>query len=1031
MGIKLFFWMSPIILFSYLGKVDSRRTLKLGFITPNSGPLSYGTTAAATTMAIEKAKKDGYLPDTDVRLIWRNGACSGKQALGVTVTLWREEDVDGYIGLPCSIAAINAGKVISFWNLPHFTHESPDPELAHKQTYTTLIRMLSPFNKLALALLKFIENMGWSRVAMVTTSPALTHCDFASRSIEKLFLDSNITLIDWLKRSSMPDRFTIFKWLDRIKERARIIIICTDEVHLRDFMLQAEEKKMTDGDYVFIEPTLLPYENYKNRWQQKDGNDERAFTAFQTLLQMALGFVNTEEAEKFREELPKKMAEPPWNYTKTLENKEKGSLFSLYLHDTLYLYCIAVDRVLKLGGDPRNGTFIFDQAKNITFKGISGDVVLDEIGDRIGDYWIWQLRKKRDEYDLWAKISVSKKDKSKVIEYEAIRHWGAKFGYEIPLDTPKCGFFNELCPKEGSGLNIATVIAIVASIVLIGAGSAVVYVFYRRKKFENEIDLMLWKIKYEDVHFPSKSLGSIRTLGQMSASAGSETNSINTLNNYNRTSSIKVGNYKGTLAKVTYLRSETIVLSRYDHIELKNMRELNHDNVNPFIGACIDAPNICYLTKYCSKGSLEDVISNENIKLDSMFKSSLTFDLINGLDYIHHSSLKSHGTLKSSNCLIDGRWILKISDYGLSWFKKVPENEFDIYKDQLWTAPEILRMIPMPIKGTQKGDIYSFAIILQELYYGCSPFRSNCDSIQVPKDLVGRVRNGETPPFRPICPHDPKIDVNIINLIKDCWSEEPASRPDTLLLKNRFNLLNKGKQHNIMDNMLRMMEKYATNLEGLVEQRTKELVEEKKKTDLLLYRMLPSTVADNLKMGVVVQPELFKEVSVYFSDIVSFTKMCSESTPLEVETIGDAYMCASGIPVPIGIKHASEIAVMALHILKGVREFTIKHKPQEQLKIRIGIHSGPVVAGVIGLTMPRYCLFGDTVNTASRMESTGEAQKIHLSHEAYLAIQSSSSSFEFSRRGETEIKGKGLVTTFWLDGNNEAHKIAGKRNEYL
>lgn len=108
-------------------------------------------------------------------------------------------------------------------------------------------------------------------------------------------------------------------------------------------------------------------------------------------------------------------------------------------------------------------------------------------------------------------------------------------------------------------------------------------------------------------------------------------------------------------------------------------------------------------------------------------------------------------------------------------------------------------------------------------------------------------------------------------------------------------------------------------------------------------------------------------------------------------------MCASGIPVPIGIKHASEIAKMALNILKAVKEFTITHKPKEQLKIRIGIHSGPVVAGldrlnicilpsskennqniykkhtgVIGLTMPRYCLFGDTVNTASRMESTGE-----------------------------------------------------------
>jgi atrial natriuretic peptide receptor A len=82
-------------------------------------------------------------------------------------------------------------------------------------------------------------------------------------------------------------------------------------------------------------------------------------------------------------------------------------------------------------------------------------------------------------------------------------------------------------------------------------------------------------------------------------------------------------------------------------------------------------------------------------------------------------------------------------------------------------------------------------------------------------------------------------------------------------------------------------------------------------------------------------------------------------------------MVVSGLPVRNGNLHAREVARMSLALLNAVQSFTIRHKPDEQLKLRIGIHSGPIVAGIVGHKMPRYCLFGDTVNTASRMESTG------------------------------------------------------------
>ncbi|KAF5272832.1 hypothetical protein FQR65_LT00428 [Abscondita terminalis] len=312
-------------------------------------------------------------------------------------------------------------------------------------------------------------------------------------------------------------------------------------------------------------------------------------------------------------------------------------------------------------------------------------------------------------------------------------------------------------------------------------------------------------------------------------------------------------------------------------------------------------------------------------------------------------------------------------------------------------------------------------------------------------EIIDAVRNGpesaHAQPLRPAI-DEGTCDEDVAQLMKRCWAEEAADRPDFSIVKNTIRKLNKEyDSSNILDNLLSRMEQYANNLETLVEERTADYIEEKRKCEKLLYQLLPKTVANQLIGGEAVIAETFDQVTIYFSDIVGFTSLSAESTPLEVvdllndlytcfdsiienfdvykvETIGDAYMVVSGLPERNGNKHAGEIARMSLALLNEVKKFKIRHRPADPLKLRIGMHTGPCVAGVVGLKMPRYCLFGDTVNTASRMESNGEPLKIHVSP-VTKDVLDTFGTFNLECRGEVEMKGKGKMTTYWLLGERK------------
>ncbi|CAF2023545.1 unnamed protein product [Rotaria magnacalcarata] len=504
----------------------------------------------------------------------------------------------------------------------------------------------------------------------------------------------------------------------------------------------------------------------------------------------------------------------------------------------------------------------------------------------------------------------------------------------------------------------------------------------------------------------------------------------------------KTARYNGDLVEVKKLHIGPLSIRTKVMRELRQLKDLRHENVNTFIGLFIDQNAPALIFEYGHRGSLEDILKKEEIKLDWNFKWSMLNDLVRGMRYLCNSSIRCHGSLKSRNCIVDSRWVLKVTDYHLNetYALQYAPRQVNII-DLLWMAPEHIRTaiikndVATVMTSTAAGDVYSFGIIMQEVILRGPPF---CMLDLTPQEIIAKIK--KPPPLLRPSVSKQVAPPEYINSMKQCWAEQAETRPSFNDLSQSIKLLNGGKKVNIVDTMFKMLEQYSNNLEDLIRERTNQLEEEKKKTDKLLSQMLPPSVADSLKSGKAVEAVWYECVTIYFSDIVGFTTISALSSPMEVvdllndlytmfdsiledfdcykvETIGDAYMVVSGLPIENGKKHASEIAVMALTLLHACGKFKIRHMPGVPLQLRIGLHSGACVAGVVGLRMPRYCLFGDTVNTASRMESTGMAYRIHSS-ETTAGLLEEIGGFHLEYRGVTEIKGRGNYKTYWLTGKD-------------
>uniref|UniRef100_A0A6Q2WS68 Guanylate cyclase n=1 Tax=Esox lucius TaxID=8010 RepID=A0A6Q2WS68_ESOLU len=926
------------------------------------------------------------------------------------------------------------------WNKALFSWACVNHELDDRGRHLTFARTVpSP----AWVLLSLARHFRWAHIGIIT-------------SAEDVWVDMGIKVANSLRSYNLPvttvvstdqDHTSIRLALSRIKRAENILVIlCMHSVLIggntqRLLLETALDMHLTDGTLVFIPyDTLLyslPHKDVRYPALMNNGKLRRAYDAVLTVT------MDSEENSFYN---AYQKAVNVGLVPRHIKLHQISPLFGTIYSSILFM-ANAMQNLRDIGSR-MSGANLVHHSRNMAFYGFSQRFRTNGSGVSLQDYVVLDTDGKS-----WHLLPTHRVD----MDAGTVRSLGRSIhfpGGAQPSPDSSCWFVPGMLCKGGvDPFHLLIVLLCIPLTIIVSTGF-----YYCIRRRINQIRLLSGPDKImltlADVTFINPSLShkkisidenkvsdTSRKPSDTICQSPSTPSTISTITPATYENS-NIAIFEGDWAWMKRLPSgnvRAITPQTSDVFEL--IKDIRHENVNLFLGFFLDYGVLGIVTEYCSRNSLHDLLRNSDVKLDWMFKSSLLLDLIKGMRYLHHRGV-CHGRLKSRNCVVDGRFVLKLTDYSYNEIliaQKIPYQDPSA-EELLWTAPEILRAPHPGLYGTRLGDVYSFAIIMQEVVLRGAPY---CMLELSAEEIIQKVRN--PPPLcRPVVSPD-HAPMECVQLMKQCWNEQADKRPYFEDIFDQFKNINKGRKTNIIDSMLRMLEQYSSNLEELIRERTEELEIEKQKTEKLLTQMLPPSVADALKIGGTVEPEHFENVTLYFSDIVGFTTISANSEPIEVvdllndlytifdaiignhdvykvETIGDAYMVASGLPVPNGNRHAAEISNMALDILSAVGTFKMRHMPDVPVRIRIGLHSGPCVAGVVGLTMPRYCLFGDTVNTASRMESTGMPYRIHLSHSTAKILVDLREGYKVELRGKTESKGKGMEETYWLVGRNNFTK---------
>ncbi|XP_012940370.1 receptor-type guanylate cyclase Gyc76C [Aplysia californica] len=796
---KIFYEAPEEIILGYLTSLDKKK----GALYIPWGHLISG----AITYAVQKVNDDpDLLPNTTLKFVIGDTRGEEIESLHQTAEFINKK-VHAIIGP--QETCVHEARLAAAFNVPMISYYCTDAEVSNRELYPTFARTKPTDSQISASVVSILKLFKWNRVTFIHKQAE--EYSITADTIYDLMLTHDIT-VTHRKTYTGPyfHAHQINPFVDIVREtrqETRIYVMLGDPYEFVGLMDHLQIVGLLDtGDYFVVGVTRDTYElEQPQEFLQGifDHNvTNRSVLAFRHFLSVIHTPPLDPKYKYFKEIVDQYLEMPPFNLRNVYKNANGSRDIrpeAAYLYDAVLMYARVVHEIIQEGGNSRDGRGVIGRIQGRSYKSAYGYwCKINEQGDALGNFSV--IVRKHIEGDEWGMYPVGTfrlPPKGELLP-EFYFHKGESIRWingAPPPDEPECGFRHEKCiPKKTYTSEIAGGVAggVIFLVIIIA------YIFYNNWRYEQELAGLLWKIDYhKDFTLTSNPYFNSNHNNKSSTSlnkSASQASLISVADIDIRQLFTHVSIYKGTVVAVRKVNKPHIELTRSVRKELKTARELRHDNINPFIGACVDPPHIAIVTGYCSKGSLQDILENEDIQLDSMFIASLVFDIIKGMIYLHGSELVSHGKLKSSNCVVDSRWVLKITDYGLHEFtagETLSHGEYALYRSMLWKAPELLRNKHAPGRGSQEGDVYSFAIILFEIHSRNGPY-GVCEF--TPKEIVERVitRDEKGHPFRPRLSEISSTPKFITDVIKECWDEEPMRRPDFKALRNKLKPMQKG-----------------------------------------------------------------------------------------------------------------------------------------------------------------------------------------------------------------------------------------------
>jgi len=443
--------------------------------------------------------------------------------------------------------------------------------------------------------------------------------------------------------------------------------------------------------------------------------------------------------------------------------------------------------------------------------------------------------------------------------------------------------------------------------------------------------------------------------------------------------------------------------------EVRLVSTVRHPNIITVMGASKDDRGDPLLVmEHMHRGSLSDMLINPSVVIEAEHLLELIRDIAKGMSFLHASGIL-HNDLKTQNVLVDSHMRAKVSDFGFSTKSKATKFVGTPY----YMAPEVLIGEPQD----KRADVYSFGITAWEIVVRRVPYHG-LEAKEVLRSVADLNRDE---PFRPAMPDN--MPEEVASLIRECWAPLREDRPSFAEVVERLAVLpsqvlqpvvatrqvlrderDEGGQ-NLPTELARAMKSPGLNYEMPYKLVTLVF------TDVVGYTAISAALGDSSKVSGLLQ-RLFDK----------FDNAAERLGMVTVDVIGDAYMAVVGLHGEDHMRQSQMAAQFAEAVMVASQETEVDPENPDlgMVRIRAGIAMGPATAAVVGVRTRKFSLFGDTVNTAARMETTSKPRCIQMSEATAVSLRQSDAdgSLGFKNRlkyrGKIQVKGKGMMETYWL-----------------